>query len=314
MQTATAEGGGGAVPVPHGAGQRRGGSAALGGGRASSAPSPTPRRHRPRALPRTGCEMSALRCALGAVVPPLSTASALSPARKMSPAEARRPPTTPGSPREVKGEGAGGAGPFRAALPAGSCGPAAAAAAPWSLAGTRCPGAPRAEGQSWKRRARRPAAVEGVGAVRCRGTGAPHSILFPPLSPSLPLSLPPFLRSPAVRAVCPGGWRCPGCRATEGRVWCGRFASSSIPAREGRRGRRAAQWGCTVTFQCCFAYSSSPFLGAGACGSLSRGTVWALLWCAVRRESRPVAVDCGDRGLRLPHRRQQEDAQSLFEQ
>ncbi|XP_050831635.1 protein TSSC4 isoform X3 [Serinus canaria] len=43
--------------------------------------------------------MSALRCALGAVVPPLSTASLRSPARKMSSAEARRPPTTPRSPK-----------------------------------------------------------------------------------------------------------------------------------------------------------------------------------------------------------------------
>ncbi|XP_053837368.1 protein TSSC4 isoform X3 [Vidua macroura] len=42
--------------------------------------------------------MSALRCALGAVVLPLSTASPCSPARKMSSAEARRPPTTPRSP------------------------------------------------------------------------------------------------------------------------------------------------------------------------------------------------------------------------
>lgn len=71
----------------------------------------------------------------------------------------------------------------------------------------------------------RAGAVEGVGAVRCRGTGPPPSILPPPLP------------SPPVRAVCPGEWRCPGCRASEGLVWSGRFASSSIPGREGRCGR-----------------------------------------------------------------------------
>ncbi|XP_059705020.1 U5 small nuclear ribonucleoprotein TSSC4 isoform X2 [Haemorhous mexicanus] len=108
--------------------------------------------------------MSALRCALGAVVPPLSTASPRSPARKMSSAEARRPPTTPRSPER------GGAGKCQE-VPALSAplSPSGVVVLPplWSLRGAwqglgvPARRGPWAEGQRWERRARRAAAVEG---------------------------------------------------------------------------------------------------------------------------------------------------------
>ncbi|CAN8214750.1 unnamed protein product [Coccothraustes coccothraustes] len=113
--------------------------------------------------------MSALRCALGAVVPPPSTASSRSPARKMSSAEARRPPTTPRSAER------GGAGSRQeaSALSAPLSPPGVVVLPPlWPLRGAwQGLGVPArrglwAEGQRWERRARRAAAVEGVAAVR----------------------------------------------------------------------------------------------------------------------------------------------------
>lgn len=216
-QTATAEGGGGAVPAPHGPDGSLGCTA-------SPEHDPTPGTE-PRARPCTGCEMSAPRCALGAVVPPLSTASPRSPARKMSPAEGRRPPTTPRRP-----EGGGVAGrrlPFprrsarRELWSCRRCGRSVEAGTGLGVPARR---GPWAEGQRWERRQGRQLLWKVLGLCGvCWGTGAPHFVF----SPSAPF--------PAVRAVCPGGWRCPGCGAGEGRVWCG--------SRALRPGRRAARPG-----------------------------------------------------------------------